>query len=728
MLMLNKKEAKIRQSILKELILILLGTFFLAEILAISLWQNYLILCHISIELVCIFISFIIFLLAWYTYESNAKIDYLICFVFLMVGIFDMLYLYFYCQATLNFQSNLSVWYWLLGIFTLAAISVFITADLKIKLNKYLGLFLSLGVVGFIAAAFYNYAEFLPVLFSNDEGYTKIKIFIDCIIIALFLLSLYNLRDKITRNEVLTYRYLISALLVAIPMTICFMVNSSTFFYDIMGHLLQITCYVFFLQGIFVGVVRYPYHEIEEKNKAVIQVFDEIPLGIVIYDQYFRLFLANKKALNLLTCRSKDIYGLHHDEIIQKLGFVNTLEQRGYNRGVIKNVYIDLRSKLGVKYKIKADYYKLSNSYLVLFEELKAEQELETLKIQMRTILNSINKAILLLDVENQIIMCNKNCLEVLEMEENEVVGKNAEELRTLLQFKADGSINNIEKNKKTTELHEVSIVTPHSNKKSIFFHIDYLRNMEEEIIGMVILATDITLFKKESLKMQQKEKLIALGQMAAGIVHEIKNPLTTIKGFSQLIKYKVEDEKIREYAGAIEQETEIMNNFVNDFLMFAKPSSPVLEQIRLNEIIESMKVIINANTIISGVNVSFALISGDKPIMADVNQLRQVLLNIVKNAVEAVADKKNAEIKLFTKYHQQTEEMSVTIFNNGKAMTAEEKMMVGTPFFTTKENGTGLGLSICFQIIKEHNGRIEIESEEGVGTSFIVYLPCITS
>ena len=214
---------------------------------------------------------------------------------------------------------------------------------------------------------------------------------------------------------------------------------------------------------------------------------------------------------------------------------------------------------------------------------------------------------------------------------------------------------------------------------------------------------------------------------MAAGIVHEIKNPLTAIKGFSQLIKYKDQDEKMREYAAMIDRETEIINNFISDFLTFARPSPPDLKQISLNKIVKSMKLIIDTNTFIRDIKVSFDLSPVDKLIVADANQLRQVILNIVKNAMEAVVDNEGSEIKISTKYHRRTKEMSVTIYNNGKAMTAEEKLMVGTPFFTTKAKGTGLGLSICFQIIKEHNGRIEIESEEGVGTSFIVYLPCAT-
>ena len=118
---------------------------------------------------------------------------------------------------------------------------------------------------------------------------------------------------------------------------------------------------------------------------------------------------------------------------------------------------------------------------------------------------------------------------------------------------------------------------------------------------------------------------------MASGIVHEIKNPLTAIKGFSQLIKYKDPNEKILEYACAIERETDIINNFISDFLKFAKPSTPKLESVSVNEFIDSLKLVIDTNTFLSGIKVTYNLTSKEKLVMADVNQLRQVVLNIVK-------------------------------------------------------------------------------------------------
>ncbi|QNB45023.1 GHKL domain-containing protein [Thermanaerosceptrum fracticalcis] len=237
-------------------------------------------------------------------------------------------------------------------------------------------------------------------------------------------------------------------------------------------------------------------------------------------------------------------------------------------------------------------------------------------------------------------------------------------------------------------------------------------------------MASDITILKKEQQREQQQEKLALLGQMATGIVHEIKNPLTSILGFSQVITLKSQDEKIKGYARLIEIEVHGLNKIVSDFLAFAKPRSPILNEVSLNDIVDSMKLMLETNVVGKGIKISYHLGENIKPVMADENQIKQVILNIVKNAIDVLKGTDNPEIKISSGYSQIMNESFITIFNNGKSMSEEEKRMVGTPFFTTKKKGTGLGLSICHQIMKEHGGRIDFESEPGIGTSFTLHLP----
>ena len=723
MLALKKKENQILRLMLIQVSLIVLVSFFLAKLVTTFFWSKYLFQCHVVIELICIFISFLIFVLVWYTYENNTSVEHIICFSFLIVGIFDILHILIYSPELFICQNNLSTWYWLLGRFFPLAVGLgLFTSGFNININKYTGLFLSLFAVCFVACFFSHYFEVLPILYA-DGGNTKIKMLIDIVIISLYIFLLFNLRSKLTKKDVLSYNIIFSAIVLALFCKLAHSIYTETPVFNLMGHFLKIACYYFFMKGIFVSAVKYPYQKIDNHGKFLIQILDELPLGVMIYDQNIKLYFANRKVLDLLTYPQKDSFGLQQHELVQKIGQIKDLEQTGENKRILKNIYMDIRNNRGIISKVRADYYKLSHGYMIMFEELKDNQELETLKVQTRAIINSIKKILMLLDTEDKVFMYNKSSLEVLEIEEKDIIGQKIHDLFKTLQCKADDS-DDKKLVKNLSQIEMVTIITPKGNKKNLRLYFEQIKNIENEVIGTLLLATDITFYKKECLKIRQREKFVTLGKMASGIVHEIKNPLTAIKGFSQLIKYKEPEGKTLEYACAIEQETDIINNFICDFLKFAKPSAPKLEQISVNNFIDSLKLVIDTNTFLSGIKVTYDLMPKVKFVMADVNQLKQVVMNIVKNAIEAIEANGGTELKISTKHHKQDKEISIKIFNDGKAMSEEDKLLVGTPFFTTKQNGTGLGLSICFQLIKEHNGRIEIESEEGRGTSFTIYLP----
>lgn len=230
---------------------------------------------------------------------------------------------------------------------------------------------------------------------------------------------------------------------------------------------------------------------------------------------------------------------------------------------------------------------------------------------------------------------------------------------------------------------------------------------------------------KLEQSKLRQQEKLALVGEMAAGIIHEIKNPLTTIKGFSQMILSKTGEAKSKEYAAIINDAVDEATKAVSEFLAFAKPQPCVFKEIPLNNLIMSLEPMLETHSFIRGVNIQLQLMEENCTVKADENQLKQVIVNMVKNAVEAMGETVKPHLKIVTSYHPGTNEVSLTISDNGKGIAPQDLNRLGTPFFTTKEKGTGLGLSLCYQIIKEHQGRIEVESKIGTGTSFIITLPC---
>ena len=725
MLAIDKQKYQMGRKIGKSLLISFLITFLVAKIFATFLGTKYLPTGHTVLELNSIFISFLLFLFIWYTYEYMPESYRFLCFGFLLQGIFVGLHLLISPEKTMFTLFNLSIWYCLIGEIILVLLLLMFSFIRHFSMNKYSGLFLSFLLAGFIAVWLYQVQDFLPLLFNVGE-YSSSGLMVRSLVVCLYLFVFYKLQIKIREDGVPHSSNLLSALLMIIAAKICFCVPLSLYFYHLWGHAFKAAAFFFFLRGIFAFGVQAPCEKLARGNESFVQIFDEIPLGIVVYDRNFRLFFANKKALHFLHYDFTDLHGLHHDELVRKLGFEDVLRKRVQENKILRNIYVELENGVGEKYKVKGDYYSLFHYYLILFEEVRENQELEALKIQTKIILDSVNKLVILFDVEQRVQMCNQKCLQVLGVSEEQVVGKTAYELATQFNLKTEKNLQKQKGCRDIQKLREISIVTTRGEQIDFLFQIDYLKNLAGKRIGAIIIATDITTIKKDNFQAQEKERLAILEQMSAGIVHEIKNPLMAIKGFSQLIKHKNNDEKIQEYALLIDQETEIINNFVTDFLTFAGPASSNLQKISLNEVVQATRLIIETNTSLKNIQVSFQLNSMDKLIMADTNKLRQVILNIVKNAIEVVEDQEAPQIKIKTKYHRRSKEVSLAIYNNGPAMTPEEKEMIGTPFYTTKRKGTGLGLSICFQIIKEHQGHIEVKSVENWGTSFSMYLPCV--
>jgi len=274
-------------------------------------------------------------------------------------------------------------------------------------------------------------------------------------------------------------------------------------------------------------------------------------------------------------------------------------------------------------------------------------------------------------------------------------------------------------------ERFEFSILNFNQEKKILTGSLSPVSNVENEIIGYILVASDITEREEIRSHMEQQEKLAVLGQMAAGIVHEIKNPLTTIKGFNQIILKKTKEASTREYADIIEDEVNQVNTVVTDFLAFARPRKPSLKEISINELFKSIEIMIETQLFIKRILFELKLPSVEHTVLVDDSQIKQVIINIIKNAIDALETVENPKLNINVNFLKNNGEMKISIKDNGRGISAQDIMKLGTPFFTTKEKGTGLGLSICYQIIKENNGIITCESKLNEGTTFNIVLPC---
>jgi PAS domain S-box-containing protein len=251
------------------------------------------------------------------------------------------------------------------------------------------------------------------------------------------------------------------------------------------------------------------------------------------------------------------------------------------------------------------------------------------------------------------------------------------------------------------------------------FFEVSSLYVEFEGKEAILSIGTDISDKKEEQEKLLRKsEKLALLGQMAAGIAHEIRNPLTSIKGFVQLFKSNSQKD---EYFDIVLSELDRINGIVGEFLVLAKPTADIFEKQDLTKLINEVILLSNTQSILNNVEIKVENNLHAPMIHCEKNQLKQVFLNIIKNAIEAMPDGGQLTIKVMKKTGNT---ISVQFIDQGVGISEDRIPSLGEPFYTTKEKGTGLGLMICYKIIENHNGRLTIESQVGEGTKMEIELP----
>ena len=295
-----------------------------------------------------------------------------------------------------------------------------------------------------------------------------------------------------------------------------------------------------------------------------------------------------------------------------------------------------------------------------------------------------------------------------------------------ILKINGNDNVDVFKKGYFKNEMIDWLIETPKGNKKQLQITTSVITNIYNDNIGIIYAARDISNMKEEQLKLINQEKLALLGQMGATIVHETRNFLTTIKGNSQLIELYVDDEKIKKYARKINTDTDEVNKIISDFLSLSKPRETEMEEVAFNDLVSSMKNTIETSSLMKKVELVLDLDYDERYIICDETQIRQVILNICKNAVEAMEGILSPILHISTGLNEYKKEVFIRISDNGSGIDNKTIKKIGTPFFTTKKTGTGLGLNACYQIIKEHKGRINIESDLGKGTTFTIVIPYI--
>lgn len=376
----------------------------------------------------------------------------------------------------------------------------------------------------------------------------------------------------------------------------------------------------------------------------------------------------------------------------------------------------------------------LCGQLAVAIDNAQLFTEVENARIYNETLLENLTTGVIAAGADERVTVFNNEAGQITGLNPREIIDHSLDQLPVGLREILRETLrtgNRQENGELVLPLGDHNAVVRAS---SSIFH-----GQQGEMLGALVVLTDITALKRLELQIRRSDRLASLGTLSAGMAHEIKNPLVSIKTFAQLLPERYQDSDFRDtFSNLIGHEIDRIDSLVNQLLRFARPAKPVLKPMHVHEVLEKSLQLVGHRLYQKEIKLTRSWQADVDTIRADADQLEQVFLNFFLNAMDAM--KHGGVLSVGTEIHAASEWVAaisgtngdshevlrVTVRDDGEGIRKEDIPHVFDPFFTTKDYGTGLGLSVVHGIVQEHGGQIEVESELRKGTSFHILLPLV--
>ncbi|CAG9622957.1 ATP-binding protein [Sutcliffiella rhizosphaerae] len=351
-------------------------------------------------------------------------------------------------------------------------------------------------------------------------------------------------------------------------------------------------------------------------------------------------------------------------------------------------------------------------------KEKRTSQELLSTKEYLEAYFNNTTDAIGVYDLKGKLLKANSSYERMFEVDSKKYIGKKTDFLSFTAAKALKIFLSKMSNHKQLS--FEILIPTLSGEQIDLNNTVTPVKNEAGYVIALIFLMKDITDKKRTEEALMQSEKLSVIGELAAGVAHEIRNPVTVLKGFVQLLS---RDTKEKEFYLIMDKELERINQITNEFMALAKPQAIKIKKENIKDLIKEVCVFLESEAFIQQVVMEVVYLEEDIRIDCEANQIKQVLINIIKNGMEAMPD--GGKIKI--QYYLEAGNVYLSVMDEGHGIAKEMLENVGKPFFTTKGQGTGLGLMVSMKIIENHGGNLTIHSEEYNGTTIIISLPYLS-
>ncbi len=371
--------------------------------------------------------------------------------------------------------------------------------------------------------------------------------------------------------------------------------------------------------------------------------------------------------------------------------------------------------------------------HLVTSQAATIYREMSSLRTLTRytdNILRSIAAGVITVDKNGLIVTWNRRAEEIINLRAHQIVGRHYREFIRMLQVDLpvrNETMRMVELTAQTGKVfrrNRLCYRSPQGDETYVNLSASQLRSEAGEYLGIVVVFEDVTNEIQMKEEVERVSKLAETGQLAANIAHELRNPLSSIKGAAQLLRSELPADYVAqhgEFLDIIVDEVHGLNRMTTEFLEFSRVTPPEMQQVNLN--VQVSRLVQFMQTYLSSHDVTVIPALDDLPLLLiDKGQIEQVMKNIVINGVQAMPH--GGYLTIGTRYFAATDIVELSFTDTGNGIPPDKMAKIWTPFFTTKTKGTGLGLPIARKIAETHGGRLSVRTSPGEGSTFTLHLP----
>lgn len=460
-----------------------------------------------------------------------------------------------------------------------------------------------------------------------------------------------------------------------------------------------------------------------QERELVVNILDHMRLGVVATDNRGRVSYANMAFLELGSYRKKEVRGKLLGSLLQGWSPTDSIH------GGDEPLRCRLVARAGKLIPVEVNTYPLRRSGeqatggICLVYDVAEKEEYRSLEQAAGFILESIQSGVIVVDRELRVTRMNLEAERLTGAAKENVIGRHIDEVF------ADAPEEHRFISKTLAEGKEIRgfryWTTVVGRPVQLMADSSLVRAEDGEVLGVVFVFRDVTVEARLEEEMRSAERLSTLSQMAAGVAHEIRNPLTSARGFVEILRGRLEGAGLsRELrlADVILQEMDRIAGLVADFVHLARTGPLRFQSVDLNAVVEMAAGTLSRDLQNFGITLSYQLDPAQPKVSGDRPRLRQLVTNLLLNAIEAMGSR--GQITVETKLVAERNQALLKVRDSGEGIRSEVLNRVFDPFFSTKEGRRGLGLSISRSIVVDHGGEISLESEPGEGTTVYVWLP----